>query len=119
MTNTALAAIPPVSFRKDMSDAEYQERFSYIRNNITPYNRKRPQDASLSSSQLVSSRECVDYYNPFIAEVLISIRRTHLEHPVDYVFSEDQLIELLRYEPRLSVRYMSPHEMWEVSLNVA
>lgn len=91
-------------FRERMSNSEYQLRLAGIRKTIIPYTRRKPK----ARTRHVPG----EYFDNAIAEVLRNIRAME----IDYVFREEQLIELLRYEPDLQVEYLPSYGMWAVFL---
>ena len=101
MTNMEIAALASeqIPFRESMAAAEYDARLELIREVIIPYGDRKPKRSH-------------DYNNVLLCEVLRNIRRGE----TDYVFGESQLIELLRYEPRAQIVYMSDCGVWEVSI---
>ena len=62
-----------------MTAAEYDERLTVIREQIVPYNSKKPQK--------VTQNGRTDYFGQCIGEVLRSIRKAG----IDYLFREEQV----------------------------
>ena len=93
-TSRILASATPI-FKEKMSPAEYNQRLEQIRHMITPYRRRKP--ARVTN---VKSRGTV-YADALISDVLKAVR--HGES--DFVTSESQVVELLRYEPEMEIKY--------------
>ena len=93
-----------VPFRSTMSGREYNWRLYHIRCLATPYQRRKPKRATRNAVG--------DYYGLVLSEVLRSIRNGE----EDYVYNEMQLIDVIRYEPKATIIYMSDEQMWRVRL---
>ena len=88
-----------------------EERILYLRQIVTPATTKSPR-RGCSESGRKNSPEQDSYFDFLIRDVLSQIR--HGE--VDYVFTEQHLLELLRYEPNLRIEWDTSAECYSVSL---
>ncbi len=106
MTNTEIfaGANKIMPFVENMTALEYNRRFLLIRQLASPYKEKRP--------KRVVRKDTGDYFPFLVSEVLKTIR----SNGQDYVFSESQVIDVIRYEPGARVEYLGDG-IWEVSLS--
>ena len=104
MSNTTLIMDVEPKFRARMTPQEYEQRLSMIRKKVKPLPWRRPKRKT--------RRDPGDYYETMIAETLRVIRKRQ----TDYVFREEQIVELLKYEPDLVVEYKPKVGMWLVAL---
>ena len=107
MTNAMILANIGRQFRETMTAVEYNERLEVIREQIVPYNSKKPQK--------VTQNGRTDYFGQCIGEVLRSIRKAS----IDYLFREEQVVELLKYQPDAQVEWRPQWGCWEIWLPAA
>ncbi len=105
MTNAMILANNRKQFKETMTAAEYNERLAVIREQIVPYtNKKKPEKTTRNGK--------ADYFGQCIGDVLRSIRKAG----IDYLFREEQVVELLKYEPGASVEWKPSWGCWEIWL---
>ena len=107
MTNNEILANIEKKFRKSMTTAEYNERLAVIRQQIVPYNRRKPKKKT--------KNVCGDYTYMILTDALRNVRKGS----VDYLYNENQVLEFLRYEPNALVEYKPQWEAWEVWIPAA
>ena len=88
-----------------------EERLLYLRQTVIPAKTKSPR-RGCSESGRKNSPEQDSYFDFLIRDVLSQIR--HGE--VDYVFTEQHLLELLRYERNLHIEWIVSAGCYSVSL---
>lgn len=105
-----------LKFYQSMSNGQYQVRLSYLRTTVTPANHRSPgnQRGCRGHHQRVTEDDR-DVFLNIISGVLESIRSPR-GSGVDYLFSEQQVLELLKYEPGATIRYINSLSIWEVTL---
>lgn len=96
--------IPEVEFKKEMSDEDYQKRLALIRSRSSGtggvLKLKKPR---------IDKDDMTDNFMRFITSVVRSLKSGN----TDYIFSEVQLVEILKYLPELRCKYIAD-EVWEV-----
>lgn len=108
MTNAMILANTGKQFRETMTAAEYDERLVSIREQIIPYtDAKKPQK--------ITQNGRTDYFGQCIGEVLRAIRKAG----IDYLFREEQVVELLKYQPDAKVEWKPHWGCWEIWLPAA
>lgn len=107
MTNAMILANIGKQFRETMTAAEYDERLLTIREQIVPYNKRKPEKITRNGK--------ADYFGQCIGEVLRSIRKAS----IDYLFREEQVVELLKYQPDAQVEWKPQWGCWEIWLPAA
>lgn len=98
MTNSQILATARPLFKETMTNHEYQQRLYNIRRQL-PHGRVKTPYSSLK--HMVRDDDYFDSRKILISGVIQSIR----SNKSDYVFSEDQVVDLLRYEPNMKVTY--------------
>lgn len=77
-----------------------EENLYAIRNSIQPYKIRSPSKGS-SEAGAKNSPKQNGYFHYLIRDVLSQIRRGN----IDYVFTKEHVIELLRYEPNAKIKW--------------
>ena len=102
-------SISPPILTRNMTDKEYQIRLNYLRKNNNSKQKLLPARFDRRCKKTVPTAKTP--HALLIKDVLRSIRGNHS----DYLFNEDQILELLYYEPWAKVRYIKDF-IWEISL---
>ena len=87
-----------------MSAREYNLRLYHIRQLAIPYGRQKPKRPTRNAAG--------DFYGMVVSEVLRSIRNGE----EDFIYSEAQVIDVIRYEPKAKVLYLTESGIWEVTM---
>ena len=103
---------PPLT--NTTTDKDYQIRLLQLKRGIIPYRYSSPSKNIDERKRRKSSGAKLDSFYILIESVLRNIRNKK-HKSADYVFCEDQVIEILRYEPRAKITYLQDY-IWKVSL---
>ena len=107
MTNNGILASMETRLRESMSTKEYANRLAVIRQQIEPYERRKPKKKTKNVAG--------EYQYTLLSDALRNVRKGS----VDYLYNENQVIEFLRYEPNALVEYKPQWKAWEVWITAA
>lgn len=97
------------------TDEEWQEYFAYIKEIVPPaetINIKSTSDVHFKENGIYLGLSEEKRYDQFMNNILKTIRSGEK----DYVFFVYQIVDLLRYEDRLTARYLPEYRCFELSL---
>ena len=98
-----MGSLPPLT--ESMTDEEYQIRLGKIRETI-------PSKPTIRRAKSSKVGDNPDFSYTIISDVISFL---HLRGGPDYLFNEDQILEVLRREPTAQINYLGDY-MWSVFL---
>lgn len=105
MTNSQIISNASPQFKSSMTDKEYQVRLRDIRRKMPPGKRR----GKSHPTSVIQSHDFFDSWDMMISGVLYSLSKRDR----DYLFNEDQVVEILRYRPDAKISYLGD-SYWSV-----